>query len=102
MNNMKIRFVVFDRLLQTGICRHKLNLIELFFLALTSRAAPVVGKILKFSSRRNILLRVAFRRIVDVPAGSFVPSVSQTDSITFIVFCHFCFLLIHWICIKLC
>ena len=65
---------------------------KFLFFALTPRAAPVIGKILELCPRRDIVFRVAFLGIIDVPTGALIASVAQAYSALLVVLCHIDFL----------
>ena len=44
---------------------------KLFFLALASRAAPIIGKIFELCPRWDVMLRVTLCGIIDISAGPF-------------------------------
>ena len=66
---------------------------KLFFLALASWAAPIIGKIFELCPRWDVMLRVTLCGIIDISAGAFITAVAETYGVKLIVFCHFRFLL---------
>ena len=66
---------------------------KLFFSALASRTAPVIGEVFKLCPDGDVVLRIALCRIVDIPAGAFITPVAQTYGTLLVIFCHFDFLL---------